>query len=349
MPAMVRYHPNLGMKFARHGDTISLTHLVFSDRSERESVSRKGMKMTLQMKTLFPIFLIITLVISACGKALPAALILPTPSTAAAEPQVHDLPAAATEIPTPTATPVEVLQEVTVTFLGNSGFFIEVGDKKVLIDALRSEMPTRVREQLTNAQPPFDDVDLILATHSHGDHFSSSLIRQYMQNNAEVVFISTTQAAQQMDETLGSSNGRVVAMDPAASNPVLEEVAGIQVEAIYWSHGTPPAGRKEDFNNAYIVTLNGVTLLHSGDIANPADILPYNLAEKGIDLTFFVYFFLENADNIDVIHQGIAAPYLFPIHYPQPGFDPVKTPKKILQHYPEAIFFNDELESWTMP
>jgi hypothetical protein len=316
---------------------------------KRTGASLKGIHMKQPLKKLVPWMLSLSLLISACGNAPPAALTLPATSTTAAGSPTQEILAAATETPAPTAAPVKVVQEAIVTFLGNSGFLITVGDKKVLIDALRSGMPTRVREQLTSAKPPFNDVDLVLATHSHADHFSSSLVRQYMQNNPQAIFISTTQAVQQVDRALGSSNGRVVAMDPAAGNSVMEEISGIRVEAIYWSHGTPPAGRTEVFNNAYIVTLNGITLLHTGDIANPADILSYNLAEKGIDLAFFVYFFLEDDEYKELIDQGIAVRYLFPAHYPQAGFDPDKTPEKILQHFPEAIFFNDELDSWTMP
>jgi L-ascorbate metabolism protein UlaG (beta-lactamase superfamily) len=300
--------------------------------------------------------LTLLLLISGCGTAQPSnpspppagKHTLPSPATAVAGGPVPERLAASIAIPEEATAPVEVEYEVTVTFLGNSGFLMSVGDKKVLIDAFRDGLPTRVKGLLTNAQPPFDHVDMVLATHSHADHFSATLIRQYMQNNPDAVFISTTEAAQQIDDALGSSNGRVIAMDPTMGNPVMKEVNSIQVEAIYWSHGTPPRGITETFNNAYIVTLNGITLFHTGDIAYPADILPYNLAEKGIDLAFFVYFFLENNEHKDVIDQGIAAHYLFPTHYPQPGFDPVKTPEKILRYYPEAIMFKDELDSWKM-
>ncbi len=77
--------------------------------------------------------------------------------------------------------------KVDVTYVGNAGYLINIGDKKILIDALfkgfagNYELPQEVQLKLTNAQPPFDDVDLILVTHAHGDHIDLSMERQHMQ------------------------------------------------------------------------------------------------------------------------------------------------------------------------
>ena len=68
-----------------------------------------------------------------------------------------------------------------VTFVGNSGFLIAVGDKKVIINAFFEGFPpgytppANVRDLLVKAQPPFDNVDLIPVTHAHGDHFSAAV------------------------------------------------------------------------------------------------------------------------------------------------------------------------------
>ncbi|MBE0675226.1 MAG: MBL fold metallo-hydrolase, partial [Bacteroidales bacterium] len=59
-----------------------------------------------------------------------------------------------------------------VTYIGNAGFMINIGDKKILVDALFKgfagdyEIPQEVQDKLTLAQAPFDDVDLILVTHA---------------------------------------------------------------------------------------------------------------------------------------------------------------------------------------
>ena len=136
--------------------------------------------------------------------------------------------------------------DVRVSYVGNSGFLITVGNKKILMDGMfdgfpEYKLPSAVQSLLVNAEPPFDQVDLILASHDHADHFSAEMVRKHMQNNPEAVFISTTQAASQLAD-LGE---RVIALDPIEGTPVYTETNGIEVEAIYLSHGTPPSGQLE--------------------------------------------------------------------------------------------------------
>jgi metal-dependent hydrolase (beta-lactamase superfamily II) len=172
-------------------------------------------------------------------------------------------------------------RDVYVNYVGNSGFLITVGDKKILIDAMfegfpEYELPVAVQSLLVNAEPPFDNVDLILATHDHADHFSAEMVRQHMQRNLNAVFISTTQAASQ----LADFGDRIIAMDPVEGTPIYTETKDIQVEAIYLSHGTPPSGQVEIYNNAYVVTINGIKVFHTGDIDGLQGIRQYNLENQ---------------------------------------------------------------------
>jgi L-ascorbate metabolism protein UlaG (beta-lactamase superfamily) len=238
---------------------------------------------------------------------------------------------------------------VQVTFVGNSGFLIAAGDRKVLIDAFFEGfppgyiLPANVRDLLVNAQPPFDHVDLILATHAHGDHFSAAMVRQYLQTCPNAVFVSTTQAASQ----LPGFGDRVIAADPVEASPVRLEANGIRVEAIYMSHGYPPNDPKEIFNNAYIVTLNGTTFFHTGDIADLRDVEQYRLADKHLDMAFIQHFHLLEGGVGDLLKHSIRATWLFPIHYQ--FTEPVFDAGLVLSNYPQAVLFNNELESWFMP
>ena len=238
---------------------------------------------------------------------------------------------------------------VRVTFVGNSGFLITAGDKKVLIDAFfegfppEYTLPESVQSLLVNAQPPFDDIDLILASHAHDDHFSAAMIRQHMQNNPNAVFVSTTQATSQLAEF----GDRVIAVDPVAGTPVQAEANGIQVEAIYLSHGYPPNDPDEIFNNAYVVNINGIKFFHTGDLANLQDIDQYNLSEMNIDLAFIQHFYLQNGMSRSILENNIGAKFLLPIHYQftTPAFDA----NTIKTNYPDAVIFYGELGNWFMP
>jgi L-ascorbate metabolism protein UlaG (beta-lactamase superfamily) len=239
--------------------------------------------------------------------------------------------------------------DVQVTFVGNAGFLITVGDKKVLIDAIFAgfppgyTLPFNDKTLLLNAKPPFDQVDLILATHDHADHFSAGMLRQHMQSNPNAVFISTTQAASQLTDF----GDRVIAVDPVAGTPVYAEANGIQVEAIYLSHGTFPSGQTEIYNNGYIVTINGIKVFHTGDNAALRDVVQYKLSEKNIDLAFISHFYLRNSASRGILDINIGAKYVFPIHYQYTT--PEYNREVVLFNYPDAIVFNMELESWIMP
>jgi L-ascorbate metabolism protein UlaG (beta-lactamase superfamily) len=136
-------------------------------------------------------------------------------------------------------------------------------------------------------------------------------------------------------------------VDPVAGTPVNAEANGIQVEAIYLSHGTPPSGEVEIFNNAYVVTINGIKVFHTGDISSLQDVRQYNLEDQNIDLAFIPHFYLRNSASRSTLSNDIGARYLFPIHYqyttPEFNADVVRF------NYPDAIIFNMELESWIMP
>ncbi len=85
-----------------------------------------------------------------------------------------------------------------VVHLGNEGFLIAGGGKKVLIDALHGDglngyvaLPAADRERLEAAGAPYDGVDLVLATHRHDDHFSPSSLGRYLEAQPRAVFVST--------------------------------------------------------------------------------------------------------------------------------------------------------------
>ncbi len=240
------------------------------------------------------------------------------------------------------------VDRVRVTFIGNSGFLISTGGKKVLIDAFfdgfgEEVLPDYVLEYLLNAKPPFDNVDIILATHDHADHFSPSMVTRYLQNNPSTVFISTSQATSK----LAGFGDRIIALDPRSGTPQDAEANGIQVKAIYISHGTPPAGTEETYNNGYIVSMYGATFFHCGDISDIRDIVPYHLSDEKVDMAFITHFYFSSGGSRDIFEKSIDAKFLFPIHYwyTTPEINLVS----IHSFYPDAVVFHSELESWIMP
>jgi L-ascorbate metabolism protein UlaG (beta-lactamase superfamily) len=72
---------------------------------------------------------------------------------------------------------------ISVTYIANCGFLIEIDSNKILVDGLfkrgHNRYPTpdsTVQKLLVSNQDPFNDIDLILVSHVHEDHFEKEMV-----------------------------------------------------------------------------------------------------------------------------------------------------------------------------
>lgn len=246
--------------------------------------------------------------------------------------------------------------EVKITYVGNSGFLIKIGDKKILIDALFKgfagdyELPQHIQEKLNNAQAPFDDVDLVLVTHAHGDHIDPAMINEHLKNNPKAIFASTKQTVDALNarDTLDNFHERRIGFNPSKEKSDIKIIKGISIESFYLPHG--PDSRI--INNGFLVSVNGISFFHTGDVDYDQftfeEFQSFKFPERKIDLSFIQHFYL-TSDSISkqFVTKGIGGKYIIPIHYhfTTPSFDEAI----VKANYPDAILFDKELESWKMP
>lgn len=240
--------------------------------------------------------------------------------------------------------------KVQVSYVGNAGFLINIGDKKILIDALFKgfkgsyDVPQNVQDLLTSAQAPFDEVDLILVTHAHGDHIDPDMVRQHLKNNPKAIFAST----QQLVTALKGSADRFIGFNPTKEKSESKVINGIDIESFYLPHGP----NSKIINIGFLVKVNGVSFFQTGDADFEQftfdQFRSFKLPERKIDLLFIQHYYLtDDPSDRRFVAEGIGGKYIFPIHYhfTTPAFDK----KKIRQHYPDAIIFKKELQSWSIP
>jgi L-ascorbate metabolism protein UlaG (beta-lactamase superfamily) len=90
-------------------------------------------------------------------------------------------------------------QTVTVTFVANEGVLLSSRSGKVLIDALFRSYKDFVvpsdslRQAMEAGRPPFDSVNLALATHWHGDHFEPRPVTAFLRANPGATFLASRQ------------------------------------------------------------------------------------------------------------------------------------------------------------
>ena len=243
----------------------------------------------------------------------------------------------------------QITSGVTVTYVGNSGFLITTSHKKILIDAVFRgidhvyTLPDDIQNSLGLAQPPFDNIDLILVSHSHRDHLDSYLVDQHLQNDPNTIFASQSNIVALSTAT----TDQIISLDPAPGEPAQMDIDGIHVEALLLSHG-----EGQPSNIGFVITVDQIKIFFSGDVdfsqVSYEEFRAYQLPEQKIDIAFVThYYFTNNSVDQRFIKEGIGAKYYIPMHYY--FTDPPFNRTNILKYYPDAIFFNKELTSWEMP
>ena len=240
--------------------------------------------------------------------------------------------------------------DVLITFTSNAGFLIITGGKKILIDALYpGDVSPETLALMENAEPPFDGVDLVLATHDHFDHFGPQPVGKHLSNNPEAVFVSTESAVEMLRQGYDSFDEieeRVIPIHVHRGSTVQKTVDGIELEMLSLSHGM-----QNYLNMGIIMTIGENRLFHTGD-SGPETMsmdyfLAYDLPGKEIDVAFVAHFILLEEAQHPFIVEGIQARYVVPMHYlytlPGPDYEAMEL------YFPEAILFHEELEIWLMP
>ena len=263
--------------------------------------------------------------------------------------------------PTPIASSPDVVvqgtadQPLTITYVGNSGYLIESGDTKVVIDSFFQwdsgcgTVPERYQQLMRESAPPFDGIDLILATHDHADHFDMANVRTYLADNPETAFASTTSAAASLGiyPDMEGEEDRLIGIPWVPRERTQLTVNGIDLEAMPLPHGDAP-------NLGFIINVGGYRLLHVGDLG--ADSLTttleplqfYGLADEHIDVIFLPYHYMQGEEQ-RAVADFFDVSWLVPTHlYPCACFGPMGAgyldTEILLGNYPDAIMLEEEMQ-----
>lgn len=211
---------------------------------------------------------------------------------------------------------------VEITYLANEGFLIRSAEHAVLIDALSGDgiggypaVPREVRKSMERGEPPFERVDLVLATHHHGDHFDAAAVADFLERHPEALFVSTDQAVERLSAELPEASparARVRAANPAPGRPARLAHRGLDVQAfaLHHGHGMDPPVR----NLGFVVEIGGLVLLHVGDTeVTPEEFARSGITEREIDVALLSYW------TLDSLGPLVGDARLVAMHLPDPG------------------------------
>ncbi len=214
-------------------------------------------------------------------------------------------------------------------YIGNAGIMVTSGETKVLFDAFYAEdygqyalVPETTHQALIDAILPYNDVDALLISHVHGDHFSPVPTLEFLRANKTVHVYASQQVIDVLIEAGAekSMNERLHAFTLSEGDPAQAlQLGGLNIEAVRIPHtGGERTAMVE--NLAFRVSLdNDLTVLHLGD-ADPDEQLfaPHqsHWDAKQLDVAFPPYWFLGSDAGRLILKNHLKAHQSIGVHVP---------------------------------
>ena len=238
---------------------------------------------------------------------------------------------------------------VTITFLANEGVLLEGGGKRVLVDALFQKYETSfavpsagTQRALAAAQPPFAEVDLVLVTHRHGDHFHPAPVVAHLQADPGAVLLASAQVVDSLRGRLpadGSLAPRIQARTIPTGTRRRETVNGVTVELLGLRH--------HDLQHlGYVVEIGGRRVLHVGDTDDAAaSFPPFRLDTMQIDVALLPHWMVRDRAGLRAVQRWVRPRQVVAFHV---GLgEEARTLQAVAARLPGAVTFVRELDRLT--
>ena len=242
--------------------------------------------------------------------------------------------------------------ELELVYLANEGFLLSAGEHRLLIDAFVYEpyygyaaVPAELRAAMRAGTPPFERVELALASHFHLDHFQASAAAEFLRAHPETRFLSAPQVVDALRAELAedAAAGRVEALlpEPGGEAERGAEAARIELVRLPHSGGARTASVQ---NLGHVLEIGGARILHVGDAdaLDPA-VERYDLDERGLDVAFVPYWWLGDAGGVARARELTGARHLVAVHVPPAEIAEVKAHLAALD--PAILLFEHAGES----
>ena len=240
-----------------------------------------------------------------------------------------------------------------ITYLANMGVLLEGGGKRVVIDGLHhgelaeyASVPPAMLDALEKARAPFQQLDLMLTTHRHRDHFNATAVAARLLADSVVLFLAARETVDSLHarSAVAFAARRLLAIEPPPHGAVRRTLSGIAVEVLDLPHNPTPSARVA--NVGFLVTVGEQRVLHVGD-ADPtvANFAPHRLAERGIDVAIVPFWYL--TDRNDAVRRAIGARRWIATHIPPADAEAIR--RQVLEVVPGAVVLIAPGERHSLP
>lgn len=199
-------------------------------------------------------------------------------------------------------------------FLANCGVFLKTPTASILVDGFCEEteffegLSSDTFDAMCNGDPPFDEIDYILFTHQHADHFDATRLFLYLQSRPiKGLFlpVSEPEALTELYAFLKEKN--LPAMLPEGKNGARLEcqIPDGRIRAIPVDHSGPEYQQVNHY--ALLVELMGRRYYFSGDSIFTDDSQRNAIAAEPVDYAFFNPYHLNHPNGRAIISAVQAA------------------------------------------
>lgn len=231
---------------------------------------------------------------------------------------------------------------LTITLIESAGFLITANGMSVLVDALYAAPAARF-PRLTEAGAPFE-ADLVLATHSHPDHFDPTVVARYLEARPTAVFVGPRDATLRVYAALpGIDPSRVtgVVLDRFGTTEL--ERSGIRLTLFDLPHGGTP-------NIGYLIDFGDVRVFHTGDHTLSVESINalgrWGLHDRDISVLLALPVHFSSEGLFTQLRTLFGAVTYAPMHIRPGSF---ATFHRLAATRADVVVLEDPLEAWVLP
>ena len=170
------------------------------------------------------------------------------------------------------------------------------------------------RASLEGARAPYADVDAILITHWHEDHFSAEAVAAHLSSNPRAILVSSPEIVDRVRgvaPALAASRLRAVLPAPGQSQRV--DVGGTPVRVLRIRHN--PSRRPPEQHLGFLIG-DSAPVLHVGDADPAADNFALLRSLPPIDLAFLPFWYVTDDGNRRIVADAIRPKRIVAMHVP---------------------------------
>lgn len=241
-------------------------------------------------------------------------------------------------------------ENLSIEYIANEGVLITTDSTRILLDAIHRQYkpeyaftPDNILSKIEAAQYPYKNIDLILVSHNHADHFSAESIAAHLRNDNESVLASSDQVIDEVEKSLGDApfdKKRLVRIKYAWKESSEMEFKGVKIRFLGLLHANSEIESYRQIQNfGHLIEIGGKKLLHIGD----ADMFvknfdAFDLEKENIDVVFAPYWFVLSPVGRAILNKELLAKKVVAVH--MPTTEQSETMREILDARPSTVVFS---------